>query len=129
MLYPRHADRIAASGWTGVERCWKYNTRAERPLYTKDTPRALDEKDLWARIATPERFAAYRGDSASMLDHYYDKLLHVTQFATENEFLTTEARRRMLPLLEVVLAFGQMGDLPEDLYARAAVESEKEMTV
>ena len=44
----------------------------------RTTPRAKTEEELWA-IATPERFAAYVGASDSMVDHFYDKLLHLNQ--------------------------------------------------
>lgn len=126
LLYPRWADRIAAVGWTGVWRCWKYTIGVERPLYTAETPRALSEDDLWARIATPERYAAYRGNSASMIDHYYDKLLHIGRFPTDNPFLEAEARMRSRPLVDIALEFGRTGALPEGLYDKAASEAEKE---
>lgn len=126
LLYARWADRLAAMGWTGAWRCWKYTLGVQRPLFTADTPRAFDENDLWARVATPERYAAYRGDSASMIDHYYDKLLHVGRFVTDNPFLIAEARRRSRPLVDIALIFGRTGTLPEGLYDKVAAEAEKE---
>jgi hypothetical protein len=126
MLYPRHADRLATTGWTGVYRCWKYNDGIGRPLYTAATPRAVDEEDLWGRLATTERYAAYCGDSDSMIDHYYDKLLRLGQGPYLNTFLAAEAERRARPLVEVALLFGRTGGLPASLFdlARAAAEKE-----
>ncbi len=128
LLYPRHADRIAAMGWTGVYRCWKYTLGVGDPLYTGDTARAANEEDLWTRLATPQRYAAYRGKSASMIDHYYDKLLHICNplLTQENVYLRDEARRRTAPLVEVALAYGRSGVLTEDLYERARSLAEEE---
>jgi uncharacterized protein len=128
MLMPRYADRVTAMGHTGVKRCWKYTRGIKRPLYTPETARAVDEEDLWSRIATSERYAAYRGQSASMIDHYYDKLLHLGRALMEqdNAYFRLEARRRNLPLIEVALAFGRDGTLSDELYERAKQMAKRE---
>jgi len=126
LLYPRHADRLAATGWTGVYRCWKHTEGIGRPLYTAATPRAADEEELWGRLATPERYAAYRGDSDSMVDHYYDKLLRLGRDAHGNAFLAAEAARRARPLIEVALLYGRTGSLPAGLFELARLAAEKE---
>ena len=67
-------------------------------------------------LATPERFAAYQasgGGSASMLDHYYDKLLQVSRPPPElvrNAYLEEAACERTAPLLQVCLAFSREGE-------------------
>lgn len=56
--------------------------------------------------------------SASMMDHYYDKLLHVAVFdasVVKNDFLIDEASRRVQPLVDVCLEYGRTGQVPVDL--------------
>lgn len=127
ILYPRYADRIEAIGWTGIVRCWEYTLSSGVPLYTDATPRADDEKKV-AAVATSARFEAYKGKSDSMLDHYLDKLLHIGNFRSGNAYLDGMTRRRNGPLVEVVTIFGKLGHLPDDLFARARAEAEKEAT-
>ena len=53
-----------------------------------------------------------------MMDHYYDKLLHVAKFDPEvvqNSFLVEEAARRVQPLVDICLEYGLSGKVPEDL--------------
>ncbi len=128
LLYPRYADRLTAVGWTGVYRCWKYTLGVARPLFTPETPRATSEEDLWERIATRDRYAAYHGVSPSMIDHYYDKLLHIglPLLELENAYLRGEAKRRSAPLVEVALTFGREGKLPDGMYEAARRAAEKE---
>lgn len=127
LLYPRHADRLAAVGWTGVLRCWDYTTEAGQPLYLASTERVTTEEELWGRVATPERYAAYRGRSLSMVDHYYDKLLHIGRALLGYEPAVRElARERLAPLLLVVFEFGNTGTLTDGLYQRAQAGAQKE---
>jgi len=53
------------------------------------------------------------GGSASMVDHYYDKLLQVSRPPAElvrNRYLEEAARERSAPLLSVCLAFSRDGE-------------------
>ena len=53
-----------------------------------------------------------------MLDHFYDKLLHVARpppRLVQNAYLEAEAEARVAPLVEVCLAFGEAGQVPIDL--------------
>ena len=56
-------------------------------------------------IATPERFAAYDGTSASVIDHFYDKLLHLrlTPEMTPSEYLQRISRERHQVMVDYVL--------------------------
>jgi uncharacterized protein len=125
LLYPRWADIAAGTGWGGVARCEQYNTTVARPRYLPCTACATSEADLWARVATPERYAAYTGDSASMVDHYYDKLLPYTWIETGNPFLDGEIARRREPLVRVALLFGRTGDLPAALTEQSVLAAER----
>jgi hypothetical protein len=67
------------------------------------TPRPKTAEEALA-FASPERFAAYDGTSASMLDHYYDKLLAIARPPPElvrNRFLEGAAHASAAPLLQV----------------------------
>ena len=115
LLWPRWADRLEATGAIGVVRCHQYNAKAGSPIACEDTPRPADEAAALA-LATPERFAAYQasgGGSASMVDHYYDKLLQVARPPAElvrNRYLEEAARSRSAPLLSVCLAYSREGE-------------------
>ena len=76
----------------------------------------------------PERFARYQssgGDSASMLDHYYDKLLPVARppaALVRNAYLEAEMDARAAPLLTVLLQYGATGEVPEQQIEAWAAE-------
>ena len=117
-LYPRYSDRIEAIGWGGVVRCLDYTLTSKTPLFVATTARCRDEKEL-ATIATAERFSSYKGESASMVDHYYDKLLHIGTFLSGNAYLNNMVRKGQAALVEVCLEFGKTGTLSETFLERA----------
>jgi predicted protein tyrosine phosphatase/HD superfamily phosphodiesterase len=103
-LIPRYADRLEAIGLPGIQRCYQYTMEKGLPLWTEATPRLLDVEDIW-KLAE-ERYRTYRGESVSMLDHFYDKLLMVSKFPVKNSYLTKEATIRGQCILDFVLNFG-----------------------
>lgn len=117
MLWPRWADRLEASGEIGVARCFLHNKKDGAPLAVDSTPRPKTADEVFA-LATEERFSNYQergGSSDSMLDHYYDKLIQVSRPPPElvrNEYLQDEAGKRVEPLLSVLLAYGETGEVP-----------------
>ncbi|QIN54556.1 nucleoside phosphorylase [Cedratvirus kamchatka] len=113
MLYPRHADRLEAIGAVGVYRCYRYCKTTNMPMFTPDTPKAKDEEDLWQNVATEERYKAYKGKSASMIDHYYDKLLRLGLFETKNTYLQRIKKDRIDIMVRVVMNFAQKGYVEE----------------
>ena len=75
------ADKLDAVGSRGVYRCFAYTVEQCQPIYNKGSPQpqTCDEVHL---IASDERLAEYRsrsGNSTSMIDHYFDKLLQVAR--------------------------------------------------
>jgi uncharacterized protein len=100
MLYPRFADRLEAIGPIGVERCRIYSEHTHRPMFLPTTPRCRTEEELWM-VATPLRFQTYLlvKKSESVIDHIYDKLLHIGNPESvkmmDNEYLT-RIRLKML---------------------------------
>lgn len=66
-----------------------------------------------------------------MMDHYYDKLLHVAQFdpkVVRNEYLIKEAKNRVQPLVDICLAHGRTGKVPVELI-ESYIESDKPKVV
>ena len=115
LLWPRWSDRLEATGAIGVVRCYQYNAKVGAPFSCATTPRPTTEAEAF-RLATERRFAAYQasgGGSASMIDHYYDKLLQVSRPPPDlvrNSYLEAEGRTRAAPLLSVCLAFSERGE-------------------
>lgn len=105
MLIPRYADRLEALGKVGIERCWQYTKTIGRPLFTSLTLLPKDEKELWESVATIERYNTYRGNSISMIDHYYDKLLRLSFFAMKNKssYIDEECVKRRKILVDFIL--------------------------
>jgi len=114
MLWPRWADRLEATGEIGVWRCYQYNLKDGAPLAVDTTPRPATVEEAFD-LATEDRFARYQssgGQSASMMDHYYDKLLQVARphpDLVQNTYLETEALQRTEPLLSICMAYTESG--------------------
>uniref|UniRef100_A0A6C0C822 Nucleoside phosphorylase domain-containing protein n=1 Tax=viral metagenome TaxID=1070528 RepID=A0A6C0C822_9ZZZZ len=104
LLIPRYADRLEAVGIIGVIRCYQYTKTKSSPLFTDKTlkPKVID--DVW-NIATEERYAKYNGQSSSMIDHYYDKLLRLGNFETDNPYIKKIQISSLDPLLKVIDLF------------------------
>lgn len=125
MLYPRYADRIEALGLVGIKRCYQYTLTAKMPLFCKKTstdpgtPKVSNEKELW-KIATEKRYQEYTtgklGNSKSMIDHYYDKLLRIGFFPIENNYLKEMGKRGIQPLIDFVLEFSRTGSISEEYF-------------
>ena len=80
------------------------------------TPRPTTEQELWQEVKE-ERWTRYQtgGASLSMMDHYYDKLLHIGKFdpaVVRSQYLEDEARRRVQPLVDICLEAGRLGKPP-----------------
>tara|TARA_X000000950_G_C13908886_1_gene658153 strand:+ start:493 stop:1269 length:777 start_codon:yes stop_codon:yes gene_type:complete len=115
MLWVRWADRLESIGIPGIIRCWQYNCEKNKTLYCVTTPRPMTEEDVW-NMATEERLNNYlRGEeSKSMMDHYYDRLLHIHKpfldGIPQNIYLEDCAKERISPLVDICLEFGKTGD-------------------
>ncbi len=79
MLIPRDCDRLEALGEIGIQRCYEYTVRSGAPLVCPTTPLPCTEDELKKVLVTRtlEAYVASGGVSASMLDHYLDKLLNM----------------------------------------------------
>ena len=113
LLYPRWADRLEAVGDRGVMRCVQYSYKARTPIALESTPRPDSDAGILA-AATAERFAAYQAGapSASIVDHFYDKLIHVAltpPWLVRNAYLEKEAAGRAEPILAACRAYSAGG--------------------
>lgn len=104
---PRYADRLEAMGYIGITRCYDYTLHIGRKLYTEYTPRVTSEEEL-NLITTKERFEGYLSGvpSATMIDHFYDKLLHL-KVKTGIEYIDKEMEKRHQIMVDFVLEFGR----------------------
>jgi len=121
-LWPRFCDRLEAIGVVGAVRCYQYNRETTAPLMLDTTPKPIDEPSMWAHV-TEARWLKYQqgGNSASMMDHYYDKLLQIAHFdpaVVSNSYLQEEATKRVRPLVEICLEFGKTGEVPVEMLQR-----------
>ena len=108
---PAICDRLEAIGEVGIARCYIYTKAIGNPLFTEKTPRVTCEKELW-QVATPERFANYKGNSDDMISHYYDKLVHLDKdLKSNNPYLKQEIAKRKGVMLEFLFNFGRTGTL------------------
>jgi uncharacterized protein len=109
MLIPRDSDRLEAIGAIGIRRCYEFTLHKKAPLHLDSTIHATTS-DAVMEAATPERFEAYmQGEpSASMIDHYYDKLLHIGQPArlrSQNPYILEEAKVRHQDMVRYVIDY------------------------
>lgn len=102
LLYPRYADRLDTLGLNGVIRCYQYTKTKKGPLYVNTTMKPQTVDNIW-EIATPERYENYKGNSASMIDHYYDKILQLGNFETENCYF--KSKQSIKPFFDVIQKF------------------------
>lgn len=109
MAIPRDCDRLEAIGSIGIERCREFTLHKQAPFSVDSTLRAYTPEEVWV-AATPERFTAYMNGakSASMIDHYYDKLLHIGQshrLRSQNPYILREAATRNDIMVQYVIDY------------------------
>ena len=113
MLIPRYSDRLEAMGLIGISRCHQYSKTTNNPLYLPTTARPKSEEEIW-EVATPERYKQYTGKSASMIDHYYDKLLRCTFFPVNNYHFDKHCKERRQILIDFILYFSNKEDFNDN---------------
>lgn len=115
LLWPRYCDRLEAIGKIGAQRTIAYNYEINEPLFTDDTPRAKTYDEV-IQFATPDHFIKYKksgGYSNSVIDHFYDKLLHICDFGNVyNIYLTETSLSRKQFLIDICIKFGETNKFP-----------------
>ena len=104
-LIVRDCDRVEALGLDGIHRTMDYSNSIGMPFHTPLTERVTDLRVL-SHVASPQRFAKYAGKSESMIDHFYDKLLHIGSLQSGNTYLKSLAGERMTMMRYFVLFYG-----------------------
>lgn len=94
---PRDCDRLEAVGEEGLIRCEQYALRIGNPLYIETTPlpTTMAELEEVLNYCPVEVYMESGGKSKSMLDHFYDKLLHLGYVASDNKYIVAENHIRM----------------------------------
>lgn len=95
-LIPRECDRIESLGRNGLVRCFQYNLRINNPIYLSSTPLPVDEDEL-RHVMVGRSLQDYMdrgGNSASAMDHIYDKLLHFNHTHTENRYIRLTTKNK-----------------------------------
>ena len=112
-VIPRYSDRLEAIGMIGIARTFSYTIHKNQQLYCYDTPRpeTIDEINM---VATIERYNEYKGNSKSMIDHFYDKLIRVCDFPIENPFFERITKGRKNEIISFILFFGRQGKINND---------------
>lgn len=111
LLWVRWADRLEAVGVNGVIRCWQYNVAKNRKVVSDTTPKAYSYKEV-LQIATSDRFERYvkNKKSASMLDHYYDKLIYICTVKTGNKYFDNKLSCGHYPFMDICIKYSNEGE-------------------
>ena len=127
LLAVRLADRAEACGLVGAWRCLAYSAERNMPAYTDQTPLPGSEAEIDAAKQNGfDRYCKGKGASPSMLDHYYEKLLHLADTGIDESmlaatpalaYLAEQLTERVEPLKKIVCS--PRAELPailRDLY-------------
>lgn len=109
-LLVSEADKLEALGKIGIQRAYEYSLYKNRPLFLESTLRITDEEEL-CRVAE-SRFKSYNGNSVSMMDHFYDKIVYLANnLSSENSYIAKEIKARRKIIIDYCLYFGKNGTL------------------
>ena len=114
MLVPRYADRLESIGFIGIQRCFQYCKTINRVHFVDDTPKLISTNDI-IKVSL-ERFKNYHGESKSMIDHFYDKLIAISFFPKLNPYFDHECECRRLPLIHFVRYFAKYGKIDDSFF-------------
>jgi uncharacterized protein len=96
-ILARECDRIEAIGEIGIVRAYIYTIDKKRAIFTADTPIVCNDHELEAlniKARYDEYLRTNGAGSVTMIDHFYDKMLHIGEIQTKNRWLTEVAKRR-----------------------------------
>lgn len=109
MAIPRDCDRLEAIGEIGIKRCKDFIVEKKGLFHTENTQIATTKHEVEV-AADPSRFKVYMSGarSSSMIDHYYDKLLHIGKsecLRSQNPYILQEASRRNNVMTDFVIDY------------------------
>lgn len=114
MYIPRYADRLESIGFIGIQRCFQYCKTIHRALFVDDTPKIVSTNEIIKESL--HRFSSYHGESKSMIDHFYDKLIAISLFPSLNPYFDHECEYRRLPLINFVRYYAKYGKIDDSLF-------------
>ena len=103
ILIPRYSKKIEKFGLMSIKRCYEFNIKYNRPLYLKTTPRLTDENEI-IKLSI-ERYSKFDGNSKSMIDHFYDKLIGMTFIPTNNKYIYDQCIKQRKILINFIKYF------------------------
>lgn len=126
MLIPRWCDRLEAIGNIGILRCYQYSIKKGMMFRTKSTPSIFNMEQL-KHVAPKSRYESYVGKSDSMIDHYYDKLVHIGLDSSlcGNKFLLQESEKRMKIIYKFLFDLAKNGNKIDVVEMEALEEKER----
>jgi HD superfamily phosphodiesterase len=94
---PRDCDRLEALGDRGIKRLGTGGFRSGLAFRVSNTPLPTSREEIRKVVAQRplENYVHSGGNSASVLDHFYDKLFHLHVVASQNPYLVRENGRLM----------------------------------
>jgi uncharacterized protein len=106
MYIPRYANHLDAMGLRGIERAIAYGRIKNIPMHLPNTLQLKQHHKLIAFIEETNRFELYKKtrNSESVIDHFYDKLLHL-YVGTRYRYINIEMRKRHNVMIAWVLDY------------------------
>lgn len=103
MIIPRLCDRLDAIGYIGLIRCYEYTISVNRPFHVEKT---IVVKNMDDFHKFKDRYQNYLlgNKSESMIDHFYDRLLHII-FPCNNNYILEEAEKEKNILKEFIIKY------------------------
>ena len=106
--FVRDADRLEAIGNIGIVRTYEYNLSINAPFFIESTPLARTRWGVLEFLKHPNRYEAYimGRKSKSMIDHFYDKLLHIRPSNINIRIFEPIFDERKEIMIEFLMKFG-----------------------
>jgi HD superfamily phosphodiesterase len=107
---PRYCDRLESIGWIGHFRLWIPTLQSQYNIYAQDTPFPRTMKEVNAILETRpiDMYVKNKGLSKSIIDYYYDKLLHFTLPSIQSNYLFRQHKARLSTTISHLLILNNM---------------------
>lgn len=118
---PMLCNMLDDIGEEGVLRAWLKFNHEKGEMFTSSTPRAINEDQI-EEEASPLRRMNFleRYESESMIDYFYDHLLHIKSgtIPNFNTYITGQLVEKREYLVKFLLIFGKRSRISEDYYKK-----------